>query len=234
MARVRRNNSVSALQEKISYQFRDAILLETALTHSSTGKANNERLEYLGDAMLGFIIAEALFLKFPQLSEGHLTRLRASLVRRETLAQLAREIDLGDFLRLGAGELKNEGWRRDSTLANALEALIGALYLDSDVGTCRAFVVNLYADLFENIAPDMPAKDPKTALQELLQAKKMALPSYEIIKEEGAAHLKTFTVACRVAGLQEPVIAAGSSKRNAEQAAAEDVLARLDAADGEG
>lgn len=221
------NNSVLAFQKKINYKFQDQNLLATALTHRSVGKANNERLEYLGDAMLGFIIAEALFLRFPQLPEGHLTRLRASLVRQETLAQLARAIDLGDFLKLGTGEIKSGGWRRDSTLSNALEAIIGAVYLDADVNTCREFILNLYTDLFQALSPDVLNKDPKTELQELLQAKKLALPAYTVIKEEGAAHAKTFTVACRVSGIQESAIAEGSSKRNAEQTAAKTILELL-------
>ena len=222
-----RNNPVSKIHKKINYKFRDESLLETALTHRSVGKKNNERLEYLGDAILGFIIAEALFLKFPGLSEGHLTRLRASLVRKETLAELARKIELGDFLKLGTGEMKSGGWRRDSTLSNALEAIIGAVYLDSDDETCREFVLNLYSRLLQEISPDILDKDPKTELQELLQSKKLALPTYEVIKEEGAAHLKTFTVACRIASLQESVIAEGSSKRNAEQTAASNILKLL-------
>ena len=221
------NKPVSEFQRKIHYKFRDEGLLETALTHCSVGRANNERLEYLGDAALGFVIAEALFLKFPSLPEGHLTRLRASLVKKETLVQLARDIDLGDFLRLGAGEIKSGGQHRDSTLANALEALIGAVYLDSGHAICRKFIINLYTDLLKDISPDVLSKDPKTELQEWLQAKKLALPTYSIIKEEGAAHRKTFTVACRIVDMGERVVAEGSSKRNAEQGAASIILERL-------
>lgn len=227
MVPVEGSEPVSQFSNKINYTFRDKSLLETALTHRSLGRHNNERLEYLGDAILGFIIAEVLFQKFPDISEGQLTRLRASLVRKEALAALARKMEIGDFLKLGTGEMRSGGWRRDSTLANAVEAVIGAVYLDSDHTTCREFVLNLYEELLQDLSPDVLNKDPKTELQELLQANKHDLPEYKVIAEEGAAHARTFTVECWIAGLEEPVKATGNSKRNAEQAAAKNALELL-------
>lgn len=221
------DEEILQLSNKIGYIFKDNSLLETALTHRSVGKDNNERLEFLGDAILGFVVADVLFQKYTDIPEGHLTRLRASLVRKETLAELGRKMQLGDFLKLGTGEMKSGGWRRDSTLANAVEAIIGAVYLDSDYDTCRTFVLTLYDNLLEDLSPEVLNKDPKTELQELLQANKQELPEYSIIAEEGAAHSRTFTVECRVNGLEQVVIAKGNSKRNAEQAAAKQALEQL-------
>jgi ribonuclease-3 len=208
------------LQKFPGYNFRDESLLEMALTHRSVSASNNERLEFLGDALLGAIVAGKLYDRYPDLPEGDLTRLRSSLVKRETLARLARGLDLGDILKLGEGERKSGGWRRDSILSNALEAIIGAVYLDSDFDTCKQFVSGLYEDMLDEINVDSITKDPKTALQEFLQARKLPLPTYSIVAEEGQAHQKKFTVECVVARLDTPIRASGKSKRNAEQAAA--------------
>lgn len=210
-----------ALPRILDYEFQNQELLRAALTHRSFGRDNNERLEYLGDAVLAFVVAEVLFLRFPDAPEGMLTRLRALLVRRETLAGLARELQLGDHIRLGGGERKTGGWRRDSTLANTLEALIGAVYLDSGMDACRRFVLKLYEPRLQELALVDPGKDPKTTLQEFLQARRWPLPVYEVVAEQGAAHSKTFRVRCLVPRLERDVIAEGRSRRTAEQAAAQ-------------
>jgi len=210
------------------YEFRDPVLLETALTHRSTGGRNNERLEFLGDAVLGFLITEILYRTYPDQPEGVLTRLRANLVKRETLARLAREIDLGGSIRLGPGEKKSGGWRRDSILANTLESIIGAIYLDAGMEACRKFTTNLYSRSLRELDTDKPGKDPKTVLQEMLQAKRLPLPVYTVIGEQGKAHDRVFTVACEVSGLVSPVVASGSSKRLAEQLAAREALRLLE------
>ncbi len=212
------------LESSLDYIFRDKILLTTALTHRSVGRNNNERLEYLGDALLGFVIAETVYKRFPQASEGELTRLRASLVKGETLAEQAKILDLGHYIKLGSGELKSGGWRRNSILANTFEAIIGAIYLDSEFDTCRDTVLALYEPLLKNISPDKLSKDPKTRLQEYLQAHKHNLPNYKIIMEEGEAHAKKFFISCEISELGMDVQAEGRSKRAAEQAAAQEVL----------
>ena len=215
------------LEHTLDYNFSNKKLLKTALTHRSLGRVNNERLEYLGDALLGFIIAEAVYQRYPEASEGELTRLRALLVKGETLAGLARDIGLGNYLKLGSGELKSGGWRRKSILANTLEAIIGAIYMDSGLETTCEKVLGLYKDLLENTSPDKLTKDPKTRLQEHLQANKHALPNYKIISEKGAAHEKKFSVMCEIADLDMNVLADGRSKRVAEQAAARKALELL-------
>ena len=221
------NDPSSLLSKHLNYVFRDEELLLAAVTHRSAGKNNNERLEYLGDAVLGFIIAETLYQKFPDVSEGELTRLRAFLVRKETLAKLARKLELGQFLKLGIGERKSGGWRRASILANAMEAIIGAIYLDSGYEDCRNFILNTYSEQLQDLSPEQLSKDPKTKLQEFLQAKRQELPDYQVITEEGEAHARTFTVECKVPNLETPVVASGASKRNAEQAAAKKALELL-------
>ncbi len=203
-------------------------MFEQALTHRSLGNKNNERLEYLGDSILGFVIAEYLYHRFPDSSEGLLTRLRASLVKGEKLAEIAREIQLSDKLKLGTGELKSGGWRRDSILADTLEALIGAVYLDSDFESCRTFIFELYQSHLERIDLSEIKKDAKTELQEYLQSRKQETPSYEVIKESGSSHQPEFTVSCKVDLLDEDIVAKGTSKRKAEQAAAKKAISILD------
>lgn len=207
-----------------NYRFQDPSLLNAALTHRSAGKDNNERLEFLGDAILGFVIAEALFERFPEAEEGMLTRLRASLVKRETLSGIARRLELGSLLKLGPGERKTGGWRRDSILSNTLEAIIGAVYLDSDLARCRSFILSLFQEKIQDIQPEDIGKDPKTTLQEFLQERRLPLPTYEVIDEQGEPHLRVFTVQCNVECLEDAVIGQGRSKRNAEQAAARKAL----------
>ena len=221
---MRASDNISGLQKKLGYTFRDERLITTALTHRSFDKNHNERLEYLGDSILGFIIAEALYHHFPDQPEGVLTRFRASLVKRETLARVARSLELGDHILLGTGEKRSGGWRRDSILSNTLEAIIGAIYLDSDIPTCKSFVLNLFQEHINDMSPEQQSKDPKTELQEYLQARKMDLPDYKVVAEEGEAHNRRFTVECRVDALDSTITAQGKSKRAAEQAVARKVL----------
>ena len=220
------NDLAPRLREVLDYDFRAPSLLLTALTHRSFSKTNNERLEYLGDAVLGLFIAEQLFLRFPQAAESELTRLRASLVNREALARLARELDLGSHIRLGKGERNSGGQEKESLLADAMEALLGAIYLDSDLATCHRVLLKLYAPLLEGLTLETIEKDPKTELQERMQAQGKPLPSYHVIATAGEAHDRLFTVACQIEGLDEPVSATGKSKKIAEQNAAKLALSQ--------
>ncbi|WP_372833714.1 ribonuclease III [Pontibacterium sp.] len=205
---------------KLGYDFNDPSLCELALTHRSCGKRNNERLEFLGDSILNFVIAEDLYERFPQAREGELSRLRAGQVKGETLAEIARELGFGDYLRLGSGELKSGGFRRDSILADSVEAVIGAIYLDSDMDTVRGFILGWYKARLEQINLKKSQKDSKTRLQEFLQSRRIALPQYELIKVEGEAHDQTFYILCHVEMLEQPTKGIGSSRRQAEQEAA--------------
>ncbi|HJW81052.1 MAG TPA: ribonuclease III [Acidiferrobacterales bacterium] len=208
------------LARRLGYAFRDAALLARALTHRSRSSRNYERLEFLGDSILSFVIADVLYDRFPQLSEGELTRLRATLVRRETLATLARELDLGDCLELGGGELKSGGFDRDSILADALEAVFGAVYKDGGIEAVREVVLHRYQSILSGIDPNTILKDPKTRLQEFLQHKSLATPIYNVLEVSGEPHQQRFVVECRVPGLTQGVRGEGSSRRYAEQAAA--------------
>ncbi len=181
----------------------------------------------MGDAILGFVIADTIFHKFSDASEGELTRLRASLVKGEKLAEIGRDINLSDKIKLGAGELKSGGWRRDSIIANTLEALIGAVYLDSNIDSCRSFILNLYQSHLKNIDPADIKKDAKSQLQEYLQSRKSSVPKYEVLEETGTSHQPEFTVSCKVDILDEAIIAKGSSKRKAEQIASKKTLSLL-------
>ncbi len=208
------------LQKAIAYQFNDPALLELALTHRSVSNQNNERLEFLGDAVLGCVIADELFQRFSKASEGELTRLRASLVKGETLARIGAELDLGDYLRLGSGELKSGGHRRSSILACGIEAIIGAVSIDGGFDQAKELVLRLYQSRLESATPETAHKDAKTRLQELLQSRKLPLPVYELEKVEGEAHSQTFYVICIVEGLTEVAPGKGNSRRKAEQDAA--------------
>ena len=219
-----------SLEVRLGHSFADAGLFARALTHRSAGADNNERLEYLGDAILTFIVAEHLFSAHSNASEGKLTRLRSRVVRRESLAAAARTLGIGDALVLGAGERKTGGRQRDSILAGAFEALVGALYLDSDLDTVRTCVKTILGDWFEAASSDDGRKDAKTRLQELLQSQARPLPVYRIVEVEGAAHRQSFKVRCRVDGVEDTV-GTGSSRRRAEQDAAARVMAALDTPD---
>ena len=221
------NDSLVRVEESLEYAFTDKNLLITALTHRSLGENNNERLEYLGDALLGFIIAETLYQRYPEASEGDLTQLRATLVKGDTLARIARYLHLGNFLILGSGELKSGGWHRTSILANTLEAIIGAIYLDAGFVTCRDKILALFANVIQEATPDSLVKDPKTRLQEYLQSRQQRLPEYHVILERGEAHARIFTVECIIPQLKIVVQAEGRNKRSAEQSAAQLALAQL-------
>lgn len=208
-------------------ELRASPLYEQALTHRSAGAVNYERLEFLGDALLGLVIAERLYRQFPQASEGELSRLRAALVKGVTLAAIARERHLGEHLRLGSGEMKSGGYRRDSILADTVEALIGAHYLVLGMEATRAFVLALYGERLNELPSAESLKDPKTRLQEFLQGQGLALPEYTLLETSGEAHRQTFRIACRVAARDLTVEAVGSSRRKAEQAGAEAALKAL-------
>jgi len=216
------------LSTALGYEFRDPGLLTRALTHRSAGSGNYERLEFLGDGALNFVIGEALFQARPDCEEGDLSRLRASLVREDSLAAIAERLELGEALILGGGVRKSGGFRRHSILADAFEALLGAVYLDGGFEAARAVVLHLLGDKLESAGSKPVDKDPKTALQELLQGRGLALPRYAVQKTEGEAHDQTFIVECRVDDLGVAASGRGTSRRAAEQAAAEAVLALLE------
>lgn len=211
---------------RLAYHFADAELRERALTHRSVGAGNNERLEFFGDALVNLIVAELLFDEFPKAAEGELTRLRARLVSEPALAAIARELELGDALHLGPGELKSGGFRRDSILADAFEALVAAVYLDGGWSACREVVRKLVAPRLAEAAA-MDDKDAKTRLQEWLQSRGEPLPSYELVATTGADHARIFDVECRIESRDLRAEGRGSSRRAAEQAAATAVLAQL-------
>lgn len=211
----------------LGYQFSEQQLILQALTHRSASHHHNERLEFLGDAILGMVIAKALFARFTDVDEGQLTRMRSSLVKGKTLAVLAKEIKLGDYIYLGEGELKSGGHRRTSILADAFEAVIGAVYLDAGFDKTNELILTLYADRLTNLDPTSVQKDPKTRLQELLQSRQLPLPDYELLSVSGEAHDQTFEVACIISEKSIKTHGIGTSRRNAEQLAAEDALNQL-------
>jgi ribonuclease-3 len=214
-------NNHFGLERLIGHDFSNKALLTQALTHRSFGSTNNERLEFLGDGVLNFIVASQLYLKFPKLDEGDLSRLRAHLVKEPTLGEIALTLNIGDALKLGEGELKSGGWRRPSVLADALEAMIGAVFLDAGFAAAEGVVIKLFTPLIEKIDPKAIGKDPKSLLQEYLQSKKIDVPTYEVLAIEGEAHCQTFRVECRVAKFNIVTQGEGSSRRAAEQQAAE-------------
>ncbi|PSW04703.1 ribonuclease III [Photobacterium lipolyticum] len=216
------------LQRMLGYQFNNSDLMTLALTHRSANGTHNERLEFLGDSILSFVIADDLYHRFPEVDEGDMSRMRATLVRGKTLAELGREFELGEYLLLGPGELKSGGFRRDSILADCVEAIIGAIYLDSDTEQVRKIILDWYQSRLETIQPGINQKDPKTRLQECLQGRRLPLPAYTVVKVHGEAHNQEFTVQCDITGLDKPVIGKGSSRRKAEQAAAELALKQLE------
>lgn len=219
---------IKQLQRKLGYAFKQIELLKQALTHRSASSGHNERLEFLGDSILSFVIANDLYHRFPKVDEGDMSRMRATLVRGNTLAELAREFDLGECLRLGPGELKSGGFRRESILADTIEALIGSIFLDSDIQTTERIVLAWYDTRLIEISPGDKQKDPKTRLQEYLQGRHLPLPSYLVVQVRGEAHDQEFTIHCQVSGIKEPVEGVGSSRRKAEQAAAEQALKILE------
>ena len=211
---------------KLGYHFADPSLLDLALTHRSAGRPNNERLEFLGDALVNMVVAEMLFEARPRANEGELSRLRAQLVSEPALAERARELHLGDVLKLGTGELKSGGFRRDSILSDAFEALVAAIYRDGGFAACREWLLRVFAEPLAVVGP--PQKDPKTRLQEWLQGHGLPLPQYELLAEHGEEHARTFEIACV---LEQPKAARfegrGGSRRAAEQVAAQAALDAL-------
>ena len=215
------------LQRKLGYSFIQASLLQQALTHRSHSTPHNERAEFLGDSVLNCCIAYELYQRFGELREGELSRLRANLVRQEALAELAQELDLGSYLRLGEGEQKSGGFRRPSILADALEALFGAVFVDGGFGAAQGVIRKLYASSLERMDPQTLGKDPKTLLQELLQARKIPLPQYTVVATQGAAHKQMFQVECLIAKLAIRTTGHGTSRRIAEQEAAQLAFAEI-------
>jgi len=211
----------SALIRILGHEFKQASLLSQALTHRSHGIPNNERLEFLGDGVLNCVVAYLLYQRFPKLPEGDLSRVRAHLVREATLSEIAVGLSLGEYMRLGDGEMKSGGWRRPSMLADTLEALIGAIFIDGGFEAAQNVVEKLYSPLLENLDPKALGKDPKTFLQEYLQGRKLALPEYILLATEGEAHCQVFRVECRIPALKVHAHGAGNSRRAAEQQAAQ-------------
>lgn len=218
---------VHALLKALDYRFNDMALLRRALTHRSHSGQHNERLEFLGDSVLNFVIASLLYEQFPDMDEGDLSRLRANLVKQSALADIAQNLSLSRYLRLGEGELKSGGFRRPSILSDALEAVFGAVFLDGGFTAAQGVVARQYEKILANINPVTLGKDPKTLLQELLQARRRDLPVYTVISTHGAAHDQLFEVECRIEQLDISVTASGSSRRAAEQGAAELAIASL-------
>lgn len=214
---------------RLGYTFKDVKLLEQALTHRSASSIHNERLEFLGDAILGVIIAEALYIKCPKLREGDLTRIRASLVKGQTLAEISRELGIGPLLMLGSGELKSGGRDRSSILADTLEAIFGAVYLENGFDACKSVILKVYESRLKNIdRQQVGNKDPKTQLQELQQSRHQALPLYNVTDIKGEAHQQTFTINCTLEDSGLSVTAQGSSRRKAEQEAASILLSQIE------
>lgn len=217
----------ASLIKKINYQFNDPNLLKVALTHRSKGGEHNERLEFLGDAVVNFIVAEILYHHFPKATEGELSRYRASLVNRDALAEMAKEFELGKYLFLGPGELRSGGSNRQSILSCAMESLIGAIYLDGGFQTIQEKITQWYQKSIQSLASVSEHKDPKTLLQEYLQGKRVALPIYNVDVVSGEAHQQLFTVSCEVHGVSEKTYGKGTSRRKAEQEAAQHMLRKL-------
>ncbi|ACL31829.1 ribonuclease III [Glaesserella parasuis] len=212
------------LQKKLGYQFANLDYLTQALTHRSAASKNNERLEFLGDSILNFAIGKALYEKFPKANEGELSRMRAALVKEQTLAVVARQFELGEYMKLGAGELKSGGYRRESILSDCVEAIIAAVYLDAGIDRAMERVHCWYQQLLNDMQLGEAQKDPKTRLQEYLQGRKLPLPTYEVIDIKGEAHNQTFKVSCKVEKVDEIFIGNGTSRRKAEQDAALQVI----------
>ena len=213
--------SLDSLVKHIDYPFNNPALLTQALTHRSFSGNNNERLEFLGDGALNFIVANQLYLRFTKLPEGDLSRLRAQLVKEATLAEIAFSLNIGESLKLGEGELKSAGWRRPSILADALEAIVGAVYIDGGYSAAEALVLKLFEDKLNHIDPKIIDKDAKSQLQEYLQGKKIELPDYKVVSIEGEAHAQTFKMECVIEKLHITTVGEGASRRVAEQQAAQ-------------
>jgi len=222
------SNAVDVLLKKLEYSFNNIELLNEALTHRSYAAKNNERLEFLGDGILNFVIAHELFKLYPDVQEGDLSRLRANLVNRESLAEIANQLNLGEVIKLGSGELKSGGFRRPSILADAVESILGAVYSDAGFNSCRDLIVRLYASRLASPTDLQSLKDPKTRLQELVQSRRLALPDYQVVNVRGHAHAQTFHVKCTIEQMNINVNGEGKSRRKAEQAAAEKAIIEVE------
>lgn len=223
-------DELRALQQALHYRFKDFSLLERALTHRSAAGAHYERLEYLGDGLLNFVIGEAAYTCWPKAPEGDLSRLRASLVCEDSLARIGKRLNLSEYLRMGTGELKSGGYRRESILADALEAIIGAIYLDGGFDPARGTVLSLFEDSLNSLPAPETLKDSKTRLQEHLQAQSRPLPEYSVLSEHGPPHRRVFRVACRLADAGFETEAGGASRKQAEQDAARLMIEKLQGA----
>ncbi|SEI87397.1 MULTISPECIES: ribonuclease III [unclassified Achromobacter] len=212
--------SLATLENRLDYHFGDQALLEQALTHRSHGARHNERLEFLGDSVLNFVVAAMLFERYAKIDEGDLSRLRANLVKQASLADIAQRLELSQYLRLGEGELKSGGFRRPSILADTVEAIFGAVFLDAGFDAARRVIVRQYQPVLASVDPKTLGKDAKTLLQEFLQGRKLALPLYTVVATHGAAHSQQFEVECAIPALDIKVMAPGASRRAAEQSAA--------------
>jgi len=212
--------SLATLESRLDHRFGDPALLEQALTHRSHGARHNERLEFLGDSVLNFVVAALLFERYAKLDEGDLSRLRANLVKQASLADVAQRLELSQYLRLGEGELKSGGFRRPSILADAVEAIFGAVYLDAGFEAARKVITRQYQPVLATVDPKTLGKDAKTLLQEFLQGRKLPLPVYTVVATHGAAHSQQFEVECAIPAFEIKVVAPGASRRAAEQSAA--------------
>lgn len=222
------SDAINALLKKLDYSFKNISLLEEALTHRSYAAKNNERLEFLGDGILNFVIADELFKLYPDVQEGDLSRLRANFVNKESLADIATDLHLGDVIKLGSGELKSGGFRRPSIIADAVESIIGAVYCDSGFNAAQALIIRLYKNKLASRTDLQSLKDPKTRLQELLQSRRFALPDYQVTKISGQAHAQVFHVKCQIEKMNIEVNGEGKSRRKAEQVAAEKAIAEVE------
>jgi ribonuclease-3 len=221
-------NNIGQLQKRLGYQFIDPDLLILALSHRSVAAENNERLEFLGDSILGLVVTDFLYREFPQAREGDLSRMRSHIVRGESLAEVAKQLALGPDLLLGSGEMKSGGHRRDSILGDTVEALIGAVYLDRGIEAAREIVTAWFKSFFDSALQAQPVKDAKTALQEWLQHRNKPLPDYQLVSTGGEAHSRLFTVSCKIAAVEAAMTATASSRRRAEQMVAEQLLEEVE------
>lgn len=220
--------AINALLKKLEYTFSDLSLLDEALTHRSYSAKNNERLEFLGDGILNFVIAHELFKSYPDVQEGDLSRLRANLVNKDSLAEIAGHLELGEVIKLGSGELKSGGFRRPSILADAVESILGAVYCDGGFESCRELIIRLYAKRLALSMDLQSLKDPKTQLQELLQSRRFSLPDYQVTNITGQAHAQVFHVRCSIKKMNIEVNGEGKSRRKAEQVAADRAIVQVE------
>ncbi|WP_343128349.1 ribonuclease III [Buchnera aphidicola (Takecallis taiwana)] len=218
---------IKKLQKILGYTFKKKEILKQALTHCSASNKHNERLEFLGDSILSFIISNTLYKYFPTINEGDMSRMRAKLVQGNTLSKIAFEFQLGQYLILGPGEIKNGGSQRESILANTIEALIGSIFIDSNIHTTETLILKWYASRLKHISPNNTKKDSKTRLQEYLQSKHAPLPEYIIAQVYGEAHNQLFTIQCKILDITDHIIGFGFSKRKAEKNAANTALIKL-------